>query len=107
MFKKLAITLALSTALAAPAQANDDVFKGILATIVIHKVLNSTEQGYSDGHDIRPAPQHHYPSERSAPGYYDSSRSCRVDVHRGDYYTTRTVYNCQGAILEHQSWPSN
>lgn len=106
MFKRIAITAALATALAAPAHANDDILKGIFATIIIHKVLNSTDQGYSDGHEIRPAPQH-FPSERSAPGYYDSSKSCRVDVHRGTYYTTRTVYNCQGAILEHQSWPSH
>ena len=90
----------------APAQANDDILKGILATIVIHKVLDSTDQGYSDGHENRnTTPQVITP--RNGAGYYDSSRSCRVDVHRGAHYTTRTVYNCQGAILEHQSWPSN
>lgn len=105
MFKKLAITAALATALAAPAQANEDIFKGVLATIIIHKVMNSHDQGYSDGHEVRPAPQ--LPSPRSAPGYYDQTQSCRVDVHRGDYYTTRTVYNCYGAILEHETWPSN
>lgn len=54
MIKHTLAALALTATIAQPAAANDDVFKGILATIIIHKVLNSTDQGYSDGHN-----QHH------------------------------------------------
>jgi len=107
MFKQLATAATLALTLTTPAQANEDVLKGILATIVIHKVLNSSDQGYSDGHEIRPQHPAQRITPRNAPGYYDQSKSCKVQVNRGNLYTTRTVYNCYGAILEHDSWPNN
>ena len=90
----------------APARADtNDLLKGIVATIVIHEVLNGSNRGYSDGHELRTT-QGQRITPRNAAGFYDTNRSCKVDVHRGHLYTTRTVYNCYGSIIEHDSWPN-
>ena len=105
MIKHTLAAVALTAAVAQPAQANDDFGKlliGILGAVLIDQINTSSHSGYVNNHTVV-MPQHNPNNSPALPGYArgldNPDRVCTTETERRAQIVIIRELNCYGEIL--------
>lgn len=111
MIKHTLAALALTAAVAQPAQANDDFGKllvGIIGAVLIDKFNTPAHHGYVNDHTVV-MPQHNPHNSPALPGYArgldNPNRVCTTETERRSQVVIIRELNCYGEILSVRRQP--